>query len=89
MILTALWVASLGQFYLEVTDRAHFPAAVNLVSFVLFFFLGICLPLIWAASTGWNPCTTSPAHCKRHAWWFDTHLGCDYCRREIADRRMR
>lgn len=45
---------------------------------LLFYTIGICLPMIWAASTNKNPYYTQK-YCKKHHWWYSEQLGCDYC----------
>lgn len=48
------------------------------------FALLICLPMIWCASTGFNPYFINPHHCARHDYQFERRgtLCCPYCESE-------
>lgn len=63
----------------------HFHQLPNWILFicaVLGLTMGMCLPMFWAASTGYNP-YFHQNHCKRHAYWYDSRSTCQYCEADL------
>lgn len=66
-------------FYSLFFQRHQLPNWILVICGIAGFGIGACLPMIWAASTGFNP-YMNQTHCRRHAYWYDSRTRCWYCK---------